>query len=55
MINNNDKAMRLTMVNLVVAKGSRNQCTTSLTLLSVLRKTENTRKKVEAQNILCII
>ena len=30
--------MRLTMVNLVVAKGSRNQCTTSLTPKSVLQK-----------------
>ena len=32
MINNNHMTMRsLTMVNLVLAKGSRNQCTTSLT------------------------
>ena len=39
MINNNHMTMRsLTMVNLVVAKGSRNQCTTSLTPKSVLQK-----------------
>ena len=38
MINDNHMTMRLTMVNLVVAKGSRNQCTTSLTPKSVLQK-----------------
>ena len=52
MINNNNMTMRLTMVNLAVAKGSRNQCTTSLTLWSGLRQKQNTLKKVKAQNIL---